>query len=100
MGDRMTQVKFTIESDVVMRSKRNALMSPLRGVLNAATGGDGGIGGRLACTAAPTERRGWSLAPSLPQPLRGTGYGKLSGSLCACGIGKLLAGAMIYIKIK
>ena len=49
-------------------------------------GGDGGTQ-PLACTAAPTECRGWSFASSLPQPLRGTGFGKLSDSLCACGNG-------------
>jgi len=68
-------------------------VSAARTVSNAAAAGTGGTQ-PLACTAATTERRGWSFASSLPQPLRGTGYGKLSDSLCACGNGMSLAGAM------
>jgi len=68
-----------------------AELNPLRGDLNAATGGGRKLSG---CTAVPTELHGWAFAPILPQPLRGSGYGELSVSLCACASSDTLAGAI------
>ena len=68
-------------------------MSPLRGDLNAATGGDEGMVTVSLYRRAEGSSR-LVVRSEFTTASRGIGYGKLSDSLCACGNVKSLAGAM------